>query len=58
MVVKLMSHARLPATNSLGYNPFIQAKALNSCQIELHFRALKGTDHHHACMREAAKPDF
>jgi len=37
--------------------PFIQAKALNSCQIELPFSALKGTHHHHACMREAAEPD-
>jgi hypothetical protein len=42
MVVKLISHARLPAANSLGYNPFIQAKALNACQIELPFSALKG----------------
>jgi hypothetical protein len=58
MVGKLISHARLPATNSLGYNPFIQAKALNLCQIELRFRALKGTHHDHACMREAAEPDF
>jgi hypothetical protein len=57
MVAKLISHAFLPAANSLGYNPFIQAKALNACQIELPFSALKGTRHQHACMREAVQPD-
>jgi len=48
----------LPACRQLPWlQPFIQAKALNSCQIELRFSALKGTHHHHACMREAAEPD-